>query len=52
MDSGDLITVSELAERSGFAPSAIRFYDNPGAVYLPNSLRRHAIGRPVVSGSR
>ena len=27
MESRDLLTVSEVAERSGFAPSAIRFYD-------------------------
>jgi MerR family redox-sensitive transcriptional activator SoxR len=32
MHSGDLLTVSELAERSGFAPSAIRFYDKTGLI--------------------
>jgi MerR family transcriptional regulator, redox-sensitive transcriptional activator SoxR len=32
MKSGDLLTVSELAERSGFAPSAIRFYDKQGLI--------------------
>ena len=32
MLSGDLMTVSELAERSGFAPSAIRFYDKTGLI--------------------
>ena len=30
MESRDLLTVSEVAERSGFAPSAIRFYDKQG----------------------
>jgi MerR family redox-sensitive transcriptional activator SoxR len=32
MDSADLLTVSELAHRSGFAPSAIRFYDKEGLI--------------------
>ena len=32
MDSQDLLTVSEVAERSGFAPSAIRFYDKEGLI--------------------
>jgi MerR family redox-sensitive transcriptional activator SoxR len=32
MDSGDLLTVSEIADRSGFAPSAIRFYDREGLI--------------------
>jgi MerR family transcriptional regulator, redox-sensitive transcriptional activator SoxR len=32
MDSGDLLTVGEIAERSGFAPSAIRFYDKEGLI--------------------
>ena len=32
MDSGDLLTVSEVAIRSGFAPSAIRFYDKQGLI--------------------
>ena len=32
MDSRDLLTVSEVAERSGFAPSAIRFYDKEGLI--------------------
>ena len=32
MDSGDLLTVSEVANRSGFAPSAIRFYDKEGLI--------------------
>jgi len=30
MDTRDLFTVSELAHRSGFAPSAIRFYEGQG----------------------
>ena len=32
MDSADLLTVSEVANRSGFAPSAIRFYDKQGLI--------------------
>jgi MerR family transcriptional regulator, redox-sensitive transcriptional activator SoxR len=32
MDKADLLTVSELAHRSGFAPSAIRFYDKEGLI--------------------
>ncbi|MBV9089317.1 MAG: redox-sensitive transcriptional activator SoxR [Mycobacteriaceae bacterium] len=32
MDKADLLTVSELAHRSGFAPSAIRFYDRAGLI--------------------
>jgi MerR family redox-sensitive transcriptional activator SoxR len=32
MDSADPLTVSELARRSGFAPSAIRFYDRQGLI--------------------
>jgi MerR family transcriptional regulator, redox-sensitive transcriptional activator SoxR len=32
MDSADLLTVSEIAHRSGFAPSAIRFYDKEGLI--------------------
>jgi MerR family redox-sensitive transcriptional activator SoxR len=32
MHSGDSMTVSELAQRSGFAPSAIRFYDKTGLI--------------------
>ena len=32
MESRDLLTVSEVAERSGFAPSAIRFYDKEGLI--------------------
>jgi MerR family redox-sensitive transcriptional activator SoxR len=32
MDTRDLFTVSELAHRSGFAPSAIRFYENQGLI--------------------
>src|SRR6201981_4243514 len=32
MDTRDLFTVSELAQRSGFAPSAIRFYENQGLI--------------------
>jgi MerR family redox-sensitive transcriptional activator SoxR len=30
MDTTNLLTVSEVAERSGFAPSAIRFYERTG----------------------
>ena len=32
MQSQDLLTVSEVAERSGFASSAIRFYDREGLI--------------------
>jgi MerR family redox-sensitive transcriptional activator SoxR len=32
MDSGDLLTVSEVANRSGFAASAIRFYEKEGLI--------------------
>lgn len=32
MDAQDLFTVSELAKRSGFAASAIRFYENQGLI--------------------
>ena len=32
MDTTDLLTVSEIAGRSGFAPSAIRFYDKEGLI--------------------
>jgi MerR family redox-sensitive transcriptional activator SoxR len=32
MDSADLLTVSEIAGRSGFAPSAIRFYEKEGLI--------------------
>ena len=42
MDRADLLTVSEVANRSGFAPSAIRFYEKEGLI------RRRE--RPVVSG--
>src|ERR1700730_10694861 len=32
MDKRDLFTVSEIARRSGFAPSAIRFYESQGLI--------------------
>lgn len=32
MNTTDLFTVSELANRSGFAPSAIRFYEGQGLI--------------------
>jgi MerR family transcriptional regulator, redox-sensitive transcriptional activator SoxR len=32
MESADLLTVGELADRSGFATSAIRFYDKLGLI--------------------
>jgi MerR family redox-sensitive transcriptional activator SoxR len=32
MDRADLLTVSEVANRSGFAPSAIRFYEKEGLI--------------------
>jgi MerR family transcriptional regulator, redox-sensitive transcriptional activator SoxR len=56
MQSADLLTVSELANRSGFAPSAIRFYDKEGLIsssrtaggqrrFERNTLRRLAFIR-------
>ncbi|MGA8547077.1 MAG: redox-sensitive transcriptional activator SoxR [Mycobacterium sp.] len=56
MQSADLLTVSELAGRSGFAPSAIRFYDKEGLIsasrtaggqrrFERNTLRRLAFIR-------
>ena len=32
MESGDLLTVGAVAERSGFAPSALRYYERLGLV--------------------
>jgi len=32
MDKRDLFTISEIANRSGFAPSAIRFYESQGLI--------------------
>ena len=32
MDKRDLFTVSEIANRSGFAASAIRFYESQGLI--------------------
>ena len=32
MQSRDLLTIGEVARRSGFAPSAIRFYDKEGLI--------------------
>ena len=32
MDRADLLSVSEVAKRSGFAPSAIRFYEKEGLI--------------------
>lgn len=56
MRSGDLLTVGEIANRSGFAASAIRFYENAGLItasrtaggqrrFLRNVLRRLAFIR-------
>lgn len=42
--AGDLLTIGELAERSGFATSAIRFYDKEGLVPAersPGNQRRY-----------
>jgi MerR family redox-sensitive transcriptional activator SoxR len=33
MHTTDLLTVSEVAERSGFAPSALRFYEREGLLH-------------------
>ncbi len=32
MDSSDVLTVSQVAARSGFAPSALRFYEKQGLI--------------------
>ncbi|HZC69102.1 MAG TPA: redox-sensitive transcriptional activator SoxR [Jatrophihabitans sp.] len=56
MRTTDLLTVSQVAERSGFAPSALRFYEREGLVratrtsgnqrrYERNVLRRLAFVR-------
>jgi MerR family redox-sensitive transcriptional activator SoxR len=56
MRTTDLLTVSEVAERSGFAPSALRFYEREGLLhatrttgnqrrYERNVLRRLAFVR-------
>src|SRR3981189_1778617 len=56
MESRDLLTVSEVAERSGFAPSAVRFCDKEALIsatrtsggqrrYERNVLRRLAFIR-------
>lgn len=56
MRTTDLLTVSEVSERSGFAPSALRFYEREGLVratrtsgnqrrYQRNVLRRLAFVR-------
>jgi MerR family redox-sensitive transcriptional activator SoxR len=56
MHSTDLLTVSEVAQRSGFAPSALRFYERQGLLratrttgnqrrYERNVLRRLAFIR-------
>jgi MerR family redox-sensitive transcriptional activator SoxR len=56
MHTTDLLTVSEVAERSGFAPSALRFYERQGLLratrttgnqrrYERNVLRRLAFIR-------
>src|SRR5215472_19138449 len=33
MQTTDLLTVSEIAARSGFAPSALRFYEREGLIH-------------------
>jgi MerR family redox-sensitive transcriptional activator SoxR len=56
MDTTDLLTVSEVARRSGFAPSALRFYEREGLIeasrtsggqrrYRRSTLRRLAFIR-------
>ena len=32
MDAHDVLTVAEVARRSGFAPSALRFYEREGLI--------------------
>ncbi len=49
--TGDLLTIGEVAERSGFATSAIRFYEEQGLVQSERTasnhrmFRRHALRR-------
>ena len=33
MDMHDLLTIGEVAERSGFATSALRYYENAGLIH-------------------
>ncbi len=50
MKGSDLLSVSQVAQRSGFAPSALRYYEaapgdlvagrGPGGGFLPPLLRR------------
>ena len=42
MRTTDLLTVSEVAERSGFAPSALRFYEREGLVHATRTARQPA----------
>ena len=44
MDTHDVLTVSQVAERSGFAPSALRYYEKEGLVRAsrtPGGQRRY-----------
>jgi MerR family redox-sensitive transcriptional activator SoxR len=47
VDTHDLLTVSEVATRSGFAPSALRYYEAEGLVEAsrtPGGQRRYELG--------
>lgn len=38
MDAHDVLTVSEVARRSGFAPSALRFYEREGLIQASRTV--------------
>lgn len=43
--SADLLTITQIADRSGFAPSALRFYERAGLIHAersPGGRRRYA----------
>ncbi|MBV8194805.1 MAG: redox-sensitive transcriptional activator SoxR [Candidatus Dormibacteraeota bacterium] len=47
--AGELLTITQIAQRSGFAPSALRFYEREGLIRAertPGGRRRYA--RPVL----
>ena len=45
MDKRDLFTVSGIAQRSGFAASAIRFYENQGRGLIHGRTRQRSGGQ-------
>ena len=54
----ELLTIGEVAERSGMAASAIRFYDRQGLIHAERTpggqrrFRRDVLGGSPLSGSR